>query len=95
MITVICVICGLNHLEKKDVPKSDRITQSIYKSQKNFYDPAINNIARNIGRNKQSGNPNHPFQLKVFVNYVATSSLDSHPPLSYTFRNSCQMNAWV
>jgi hypothetical protein len=61
MIRVICVICGLNHLEKKGVPKNVRITQSIYKSQKNFYDPAINNIARSIGRNKQSGNPKSSF----------------------------------
>jgi hypothetical protein len=66
MIRVICVICGLNHLEKKDAPKSDRITQSIYKSQKNFYDPAINNIARNIGRNKQSGNPHSSLSIKSF-----------------------------
>jgi len=41
---------------KKELPKEIKITQSIYKSQKNFYDPVLDNIARSITRNKQSGN---------------------------------------
>jgi hypothetical protein len=38
---------------------------------------------------------NHPFQLRVYVIFAAISSLDSHSPLSYTFQDSYQMNAWV
>jgi hypothetical protein len=37
--------------------KGVKITQSIYKSQKNFNDPVLDNIAQSIGRNEQSGNP--------------------------------------
>jgi hypothetical protein len=34
MITVICVICGLNHLEKKDVPKKQNNAIDLQKPEK-------------------------------------------------------------
>jgi hypothetical protein len=34
MITVICVICGLNHLEKKDVPKEQNNAIDLQKPEK-------------------------------------------------------------
>jgi len=46
------------------LPKEIKITQSIYKSQKNFYDPVLDNIARSIARNKQSGNPQSSLPTK-------------------------------